>query len=79
MPTVVPVARDPLVLLFDVQGQAQVGHLHPPVGRAEDVRRLDVPVDDPLAVGVVDALRHLDQDFRRRLSSGSSAARSMCS
>lgn len=42
-------------------GQAEVQDLHAPVVRDEEVRRLEIAVDDPLRVGHGQALRHLDR------------------
>ena len=44
-------------------GDAEVRHLHRPVPEDHDVLGLDVPVDDPPAVGVAEALHDLGDDL----------------
>ena len=43
-------------------GDAEVGDLHPPFGIDDEVRRFDVAVDHPLAVGVIEPLGNLLDD-----------------
>ena len=63
-------------------GQAEVGDPDGPLDVQQQVRRLDVAVQDPLAVGVVQGLGHLEADPRdllgevpARLPTGSSSRR----
>ena len=46
--------------LGDGPGQPEVGDAQPAVGAEQQVRRLDVAVDEPLAVGVVERPRRLE-------------------
>ena len=46
-------------------GDAEVGHLHPPVLAQQDVGRLHVAVDDAGLVGVLEGPRHLGGDVDR--------------
>ena len=55
------------VLLVVRLGQAEVGHPDDPVGVEQQVRRLDVAVDDPLGVRVGQGVGHLDADPRHPL------------
>jgi hypothetical protein len=51
---------------FGRLGDAEVDHLrhrHPVVQRNENVRRLDVAMDDPLLVRVLDGLANLDEQI----------------
>ena len=50
------------------RGDAEVADLHLPGAGDEDVRRLDVAVDDAVAVGVGEAPRRLHQDRQRPLA-----------
>ena len=58
------------VLLVVGLGQAEVGHPDGPVGVEQQVRRLDVAVEDPLVVGVLQGVGHLDADPRHALPVG---------
>ncbi len=64
--------------LGDGLGQPEVEHLHDAVGRDLDVRRLQVPVDDPLVVRGLERLRDLprDRECFRRAGSDRCASRS---
>ena len=65
----VTLAADHLALAVDFpchQGQAQVEHLGVVVGGDDDVRRLEVAVDQPLVVGVVQRQAHLGEQPRQR-------------
>jgi hypothetical protein len=48
-------------------GQPEVQELRLPAVRDEDVRGLDVPVDDPLAVGGLQRIRHLRSQLQQPL------------
>ncbi len=50
-----------------VLGDAEVAYLHASVGRQHDVGGLDVPVNDPAAVGVVECLGALKQNLHGAL------------
>jgi len=43
-------------------GDAEIGDLDPVVGRDQDVRRLDVAVDDAVGVRIVEGIGHLGDD-----------------
>ena len=62
--------RRPPASLDQRLGQAEIQHLHAPVGRDLDVRRLEIAMDDALFVRVLQRLGDLPRD-RQRLSSGS--------
>ncbi len=47
-------------LRFEQLGDAEVEQLHPAVGGDQNVRRLDVAVNDQIRVGVPDRLQHLE-------------------
>ena len=53
-----------LAHLFDGLGEAEVHDLHAAAQGEEEVRGLDVAVDDALAVRVGEALGHLDPEAR---------------
>ena len=55
----------PLAEVLLPQGQAEIGHERLAAGVEQDVARLDVPMDQPLLVGVVQRLGHRRHQFRR--------------
>ena len=58
-----PVASHPIVVA-EVDGQAEVGQLGDPVVRDKDVVRVDVAVDQPFALGVLQTEGHLPDEPR---------------
>jgi hypothetical protein len=53
--------------------EPEIEDLHLPLGREHEVVRLEVPVEDPLAVGFDERIGHLDGDVQR-LAQGELAA-----
>jgi hypothetical protein len=63
-----------VVLARERLGDPEVEDLHAPVGAQLDVGRLEVPVHDALAMGLLERLRHLQRDAGRLLEGQGPAA-----
>ena len=56
-----PAARPPWRIALDQLGDAEVEELDAPLLADEDVRRLDVAMDDQTGVGVGDGIEHVEE------------------